>query len=50
MKKHYKKTNNNAFNKLLSLLVYKIKILFLKEKKIKEDIYFDVLNEEEFDY
>tara|TARA_R110000851_G_scaffold248769_1_gene401273 strand:+ start:1134 stop:1262 length:129 start_codon:yes stop_codon:yes gene_type:complete len=40
----------NAFNKFLSLLVYKIKILFVKEKKTKEDICFDVLNDEEFDY
>jgi hypothetical protein len=46
-----------AFYTLLSLVIYRIKRLFIKNKiedihfdVLNEDIHFDVLNEEEFDY
>jgi hypothetical protein len=49
MNKYYKKSKSNVFYTLLSLVIYRIKRIFVKEKP-REDIHFDVLNGEEFDY
>lgn len=41
---------SNRLYTVLSLVICIIKRLFIKNKKPTEDIHFDVLNNEEFDY